>query len=265
MNTNDKVQFEQVSLEFIIENSYKNFEKSISSVKTKIFLINGFVDKDSAIKAALKRRKPQIDRRKKLSDVDENYISLLEEYAADAEEYISWVRSENGVPLYKDALVSYCTAFENCLKSIALAFFLAENELDANLSAQIIIPSEKLTRARREITKQWDEKYQGDLPKVQNFFELTILGKRAANKYSNLTDGSVSEVDWQICSAAFQLRNIIVHNLGFINKQIDLGERSFHPAWPIELDKLDDALVRNTFLKILSPFLIYILGLDLGS
>ncbi len=262
MNTNDKVQFEQVSLEFIIENSYKNFEKSISSVKTKIFLINGFVDKDSAIKAALKRRKPQIDRRKKLSDVDENYISLLDEYAADAEEYISWVRSENGVPLYKDALVSYCTAFENCLKSIALAFFLAENELDANLSAQIIIPSEKLTRARKEITNQWDERYPRDMPKVRNFFELAIRGKKAAKKFPYLAK-DISEGDWEICDGAFKLRNTLVHNLGVMKEQITVGEHSFYLRDPIELDKSHDALVRNTFLNILSPFDLNFLDLDL--
>jgi len=140
---------EQVGLQFIIDNAHEQFAKTVLSTRTKVLLIGGYVDESTALKAYLRRHRPEIDRRKKISEYDSAYLDLAEEYAQSAQEYIEWVRADAGQPIYREALVSYTTAFENCLKAIAMAFVLAEGRADAALNAQVKIPSIELSTARR--------------------------------------------------------------------------------------------------------------------
>lgn len=252
MSVQKSKQVEQVSLEFIVENAYESFAKTILSTRTKVLLIGGYIDQTSAVKAYLSKKRSSIDRRKKLNQEDESYVSMVEQYACDADEYVNWVRSEDGLPVWRDALVSYCTAFENCLKAIAVAFLLADRQFDTGLRSQVIIPSEELTRARRAISKQWSDA-DGDMPKVRNFFESGIRLKNAAKRYYGLAN-DVSEADWEICSAAFQVRNAIVHNLGFMPHSVSLGTLDLHASWSVELDQKSIAVVGKSLSKILEPF-----------
>lgn len=259
MISKSKTQVEQVSLEFIVSNAYESFAKAVLSTRTKVLLIGGYTSEANAIKSYLTRTRPQIDRRKKLNSDDDAYVSTVEAYAAYADEYIKWIRSEGGQPLLKEALVSYCTGFENCLKSIAVAFLLEERAPTPGLGAQILIPSEDLSRSRRAISKQWSE-VDGDLPKVQLFFESSIMRRRAAKWHLQYLK-EIADVDWEMCSSAFQVRNALVHNLGVMHQSVSLGNLDLHASWPIELNQQAVADVAGTFLKILRTFDPMFLGL----
>lgn len=166
-------QVEQVSLEFMIENAQETFEKTTLATRAKVILIGGFADEATAVKSFLSRKKPDLNRRKKLSPEDANYVWWIEQYAVDAKKYVDWVRSEGGVPVLNDALVSYCSAFENCLKAVGIAFLLAEQRDDKGLKAQVLVPGPELRQARKVVSWQWlntDE----EMPRVRSFFESAI-------------------------------------------------------------------------------------------
>lgn len=115
-------------------------------------------------------------------------MDAVERYASDAREYVDWVRSEDGQPVWREALVSYCTAFENCLKAIAVAFSIADSRADAGLRSRVIIPSGDLTKARRKISEFWRKADDGEFPKVRNFFESCIRSRPCAKRYSGLAE-----------------------------------------------------------------------------
>lgn len=252
MTIKKPAQVEQVSLEFIVKNAFDNFTKAVLFTRTKVLLIGGYVDQSAAMKAYLFRTRPDIDRRRKLGVEDENYVSMVESYAADADQYINWVRLEGGQPVWRDALVSYCSAFENCLKAIAVAFMLSEFQTETWPNAQVIIPSEDLTRARRKISKQWSE-VEGDMPKVRQFFEAAVRSRKAAKHFYALKN-DLSEPDWEICSTAFQVRNAIIHNLGYMHQSVSLGKLDLYASWQIELNQQAAATVADAFSRALSPF-----------
>ncbi len=261
MNQKLTKQVEQVSLEYLVENAEDAFAKTVLSTRTKVILIGGFVDEAGAVKSYMARTKPEIDRRKKLNASDSAYVGLVEEYAAAASEYVKWVRSEDGQPVLREALVSYCTAFENCLKTIAVAFLLADGRADASLNHQVLISSEDLRWARRSISKLWNEAAEGEHSKVRNFFEAAIRKKRCAESYVELAN-EVPDGDWDCCTAAFDVRNAIVHNLGVMRWTVTLGKLDLHAGWPVELNQPAVESVADALRNILAPFTLHKLGLD---
>lgn len=63
-----------------------------------------------------------------------------------------------------------------------------------------------------------------------------------------------AEKDWDVCTAAFQVRNANVHNLGVMPSTVSLGSLELHASWLIELTQTALAEVGDAFSKILEPF-----------
>ena len=81
-----------------------------------------------------------------------------------------------------------------------------------------------------------------------------------AKHYSGL-DVEVPEIDWEICSSAFQVRNAIVHNLAVMPHAVTLGKLELHAGWPVELTQMALADVNRALTRILEPFGFTLLGL----
>ena len=239
-------------MQFMVDNAYRTFESSVLSTETKVLLVGAFTDEATAVKSYLKRRRPDIDLRRKLSVEDEDYVSRVERYAASAKIYIDWVRAEGGNPIWKEAVVSYCTAFENCLKSIAVAFHLANTSNSSDLMVEVYVPSGELRNAIERITTDWNSRRLG-IKKSKAFFDEFIFGVRPPNVYQSLLNHSVDEF-WEIAVAANRVRNDIVHNLARMSTQEQLGSLLLHPNWPIELTEGSVAVVGNAFCRIMKPF-----------
>lgn len=245
---------EQIALGRLIENAYETFDKSLLSVGGRIVLWGSFTDeKELAEQYFLSKRKNHLlDRRRRLSAADVDFKEGIEWAASEAFEYIKWARDLGGQPILYESIVTYCAAFENCLKTIAVAFQLAEADGRGDLSKQIYVPGPELAKARSAINKAWDRSSQHDVPRVRGFFESEIRAKNPAKAPFKFED--VSEKDWGICGSAFKLRNAILHSMGRPSEQIQLDEDIFHPGWDIELSTRNLRTVKNGLLTPLAPF-----------
>jgi hypothetical protein len=243
---------EQVTLEFVIKEAHGQFSKTMLSTRTKVILIGGFKDEATAIKAYLARARPNVDRRKNLSDDDAQYVRAVEQYAESARKYVEWIRNDGGHAIWREALVAYCTAFENCLKAIALALYLLEQRPKEGLSSQILVPSSELSAARRIISKRWSEE-DFEIPRVRRFFEHYLTTPTSDRFFPGVTK-PIDDSIWDICSAAFQVRNALVHNLGFMPQTVQLGEVTLHASWEVELTQTALKSVAEAFDRVLQPF-----------
>ena len=254
---------EQVSLTFLVENAYNTFSNTLNSTSAKVLMLGGFSTEEDAIKAYLiaRDKKYLSDRRKKvINPDDQRLLNILDQYAMDTKNYVQWVRGQAGLPVWQEAIVTYCTAFENCLKDVAIAFFLAEKNKPAGLTTQIYVPSEELRFARNEIRNGWDNSRKDETPKVQSFFQNYVCAKNPKNSQYVLPP-NVTNQDWEICSAAFQIRNAIVHDLGRMRISVFIGDEAFHANWEADISANTIAVIKRTFQKIMSPFELDIFGL----
>ncbi len=248
----DRPTQEQVTLEFVIEQAHLQFAKTLLSTRTKVLLIGGFKDEATAVKAYLSRSRPGIDGRRKLSVEDEHHVRAVETYAVSARQYIDWIREDGGHPIWREALVGYCVAFENCLKAVALALYLLDESPDLGLSSQILVPSSRLSAARRVVSKRWQQD-EADIPRVQRFFETYLTTDQAKLFYPRISKLPPDSV-WEICASAFQVRNALVHNLGFMPQTVQLGEITLHASWQVELTQAALKSVADAFEEVLCAF-----------
>ena len=247
---------EQVSLTFLVENAYNTFSNTLKSTSAKVLMLGGFDTKENAVRAYLLAigKKHLTDQRKKIVDpADQSFLDSVGRYAMDTKDYVQWVREEGGVPVWQEAVVTYCSAFENCLKAIAIAFLLAERNKTAGLSAQIYVPGPDLRFARKEIRKAWESSFSDEIPKVQNFFHNYVCAKNPeASRYE--LPPQVTAEEWENCAAAFQIRNAIVHDLGRLSQSLSIGAESFHANWLADISATTVTVIKRTFLKIMYPF-----------
>lgn len=252
---------EQFSPEIWVERAYHDFSMAMIGTTAQLVLIGGFENEQTATKAWLKRRRPGIDRRRKLSPTDANLVEFIEDSAADTSKYVEWLRTEEGQPLYRNALVSYCEAFENCLKKIAVSFNLVECSSKIGGPAQIIVTSKDFKVARRKIETSWKQATDQDEPRVKVFFESCVRSSPPPRSYPNLSD-PISDETWDTCGAAFQIRNKVLHTFGYVDRTIYLGATTLHAGDTLELSLSDLRRVREAFDIVLSPFgLSHALGL----
>jgi hypothetical protein len=245
-----QVKFEQIALDRIITNARTNFRRTIQSTKAKILLIGSFDGKSDIVNEYIKLKRPGIDLRKKLAEDDERLRAFLTVLLPDAKTYVRWIRSSTFNPIWEESLVSYCGAFEMCLKAIAMAFYVGEKQSDG-LAYQVFMPGDELTKARRFITKEWSKEID-ELPRCQWFYERFIRDHRFAHNFRELV--SIPADSWDVCSTAFQIRNAIVHNLSVLPVTVELHGTAFHAGDRVEISFGDIRRIEGAFERVLSPF-----------
>lgn len=245
---------EQVALEHLIGNAYETFEKSLLSISGRVVLWGSFTDEKQLAERyfSSKGKTNLLDRRRKLSEADLRFKEEIEYAANEALDYVKWVRARSGQPILQESLVTYCAAFENCLKIIAVAFLLAEGGPRGGLRKQIYVPGPELKRARAAVDKAWGNSLNNEIPRVQFFFEREIRNKNPDE--SRFEFPEVSAANWSICGSAFKLRNAILHSMGRLSEQIELGEEIFHPGWDVELSARSLRVTKDAFGTVLWPF-----------
>jgi hypothetical protein len=251
---------EQVSLRLLFDNVREEFQQSLHSVAARFVLWGSFSDSFSLQNNYFeaKDKRQLIDRRRteKSLTVDELYLKdLVAEYADEADKFRNWLVYKNRQPLLNEMLISYCTAFEACLKNTALVFSLAKNN---GMDYQVFVPSPEFKKFLKEIKKNWNSR-EADSSKsrIISFFDDFI-------KIPNPLPGEFKFLDtsspqWAICAEAFKLRNAIVHQLGRPSEQLIIGNSVFSPAEPAELKAEDLELIRVAMLKTQSLFLFDLL------
>lgn len=246
---------EQVALRLLLDNAYEEFSHTLQSVGARFVLWGSFSSaKELQQHYFLAKGKKHIldaRRSKSLSQEDADLKDLVEGFAGEAEQYAAWVRKHSGQPILGEMLISYCTAFENCLKKVALVFALAEKK-KLGLDDQVFVLGEEYKKTLKFVQDQWKPAKGTGQGTAEVFFESQILNRGAIASQFKLIPMDASE--WVTCRSAFQVRNALVHQLGIPTELIEIGDESHYPASPMQLTRKEIWAVRQAFLALLRGF-----------
>lgn len=241
-------------LNHLLTNAYEEFSQSLHSIGARFVLWGSFKNAAELQQHYFlaNNKKFLLDgRRTKSLSTEEIVLKELVEYAAsEAEEFFTWARSHGRQPLIREILISYCSAFEACLKNVALVLALAKNKKQG-LQGQVFVPGDEFRRTLRDIQAKWKNLRGGDLSTAESFFESEILS--AASVASHLKFLPMTAPEWLVCRAAFQARNAVVHQLGRPTITIEIAGKPLPAGWEIELSTKQVQEVRKAFLQILWP------------
>ena len=241
---------ERLALELMIKNARISFRRALQSTKSKILFLGSFNGQSHVVNDFLRNRLPDVDLRKKLSKENESLRSRLTSFSSEAKVYAQWTRKQSFGPIWDEALISYCTAFEACLKSIAIAFKIGQNQ-SQRLKYQVLIPSSDVTKTRRIVSYEW-QKEVDDVPKCQDFYGRFIKNNLCIESFSDIEP--ITQETWDICGVAFQLRNFIIHNLSIAPSTVELGKKTFHAGSKVDLAFGDIRDIEKAFELVLKPF-----------
>lgn len=254
-------EVEQLVLSRLLDIAYEDFQQSLLSASGHAVLWRSFSSvEDLTRNYLLTNGKSHLaDRRKTERSWTEDERQLLTRVRAaakDATIYLKWaVNEEGGQPILRNGLVSYCVAFENCLKAVALVFSLADGRTEG-LSKQVFVPSRKFARALNSVGESWKEAGRFHRPsfRAKKFFEnFLVVRNPDESRYHFDLVSERAQVNWKNCEAAFELRNAIVHQLARPSEQVELGERKFFANEKIEVTVGDLAIMSNSMKIILYP------------
>ena len=246
---------EQVALSHLLDNAYIEFKQSVHSAGARFVLWGSFKDAADLQKNYLsaKEKKQLSDARRNAKSLSENEVLLkaaVEAAAIEAEEYRSWARQHSAQPILREMLVSYCSAFEACLKNVALVFSLANIKVQS-LERQVFVPSDQFRKTLSDVKDKWRASGDADRSRAECFFSKHIAGCNPDLKRFSFLPSDAHE--WRTCHAAFLARNAIVHQLGRPSVQIVLADEVIHPGWEIDLSLKQLQAVKDAFHTILNP------------
>lgn len=255
MVSEDKPRVEQVALSHVLDNAYEEFEFSVQSVSARFVLWGSFRDaadlQFNYFEA--KDKKHLLDGRRTAKSLRAEELTLKEDVefaAAEAEKYVAWVRKHGGQPILREMLVSYCTAFENCLKNVALVFALA-NKKTQGLNGQVFIPGDQYRNALHDIRDRWRAAGSADRSRAEQFFESEIQRVNVdSDRFKFLP---INSPEWDVCRAAYQARNALVHQLGRPSETIEIDGSPLPAGWEIQLTPKHLLAVQQAFKTILWP------------
>ena len=222
-----------------------------------------------------------LDQRRHLSESEKDRLENARASAQQAFEYLLWARGESGDPMLRDIVVGYCTAFENALKSVALAFEVAH--FHERQKGTVFIPAQDFSSLRRRVQKAW--KNCSNFPDgstAEQFFKAEILAKNPQPKrwvFKSVDDEgpppvvssgagpglkykidaiqwlrkNSSKANWLTVGTAFKIRHKIVHQNGYIDERLEIADKSLFEGDDIQLDAAIVRRVHAAFLSLMDP------------
>ena len=251
----DKPSVEQVALSHLLDNAYEEFQLSVHSASARLVLWGSFSDAaDLRLNYfAAKDKKHLLDGRRSAKSLGTEELALKEVVelgAAEAEEYVAWARKHGGQPIFREMLISYCTAFENCLKNVALVFALA-NKKAQGLGGQVFVPGDQFRNALHDIQARWRAAGSTERSRAEQFFDVEIVRVNVDPARFNFLPMNAPE--WCACRAAYQVRNALVHQLGRPTETVEIDGTPLPAGWEIQLSQKQLFAVQRAFKKILWP------------
>jgi hypothetical protein len=246
---------EQVALSRLLDIAWGDFDKSLLSAGARFVLWRSFSSKEALIANHLSARGKSnlLDGRrteKSRTDEENNLIAAVDDAASEAIAYLDWARNHGGgQPILRESLVSYCFAFEGCLKNVAVAFALAETRPD-KLKGIAFVPDEEFKNVLKKVKLDWKNCGASGKFRARVFFDEFIF-KRNPDIHRYPFYERTSDEDWEVCQAAFDLRNAIVHQMSRPTEQINLAGTIFDPHCEIELKMTHLRAARISMKKLL--------------
>lgn len=245
---------EQIAIERLLDNAYEIFDQQLLSISGSVVLWGSVGSSEELRDRYLsnKGKKTLLDRRHRLTADEELEWIDFDNAARDAWNYLQWAKKHLGQPIARQSLIAYFTAFENCLKSIAIAFSVTSSAQAKRVDGQFFVPLSILNEARRRIGKQWSSKEYRDGPKGKLFFENEIVRKNPFP--SHYVFRPLDEDVWNRIGVVYKVRNAIVHSMRLAQEQFDFDGRSLYAGDEIEVQARALRAIAVDFRKVLDPF-----------
>lgn len=247
---------EQLTVQRLFDIARDEFNQAIKSASVELILWRSFETAEELQRNYLRKRtekKHLSDKRKRVSDVDQNYLELLEIHCSSAIEYQSWLEENDRQPLFQEVIVRYCTALENFLKKIAVGLEFANKKPSKGLEGLLFIPSPDFNSVRIRVFDNWN-KYSDEQNRPKDFFQKFIINKISGDW--SIDFRLISEEDWLSIKAAFEIRNAIVHQFGILRRRVQIfndGDQYFESE-KIEIPVRDVERLRGILEKFSNPF-----------
>lgn len=255
---------EQVPIMRLIENAWAEFDMRLLSIGALYVVWSSLTTSEDLVARyfATKGEAPLLDRQKSLSAMERDRYECIERRAKDAIRYREWARQNEGQPILRDALVSYCVAFESTLKAVATAFEYAR--IDGGANEQAYLQPEVHRRVVRDVERSWRNisERRATESTAKAFFRTEVFAKNPNERRWAFNDadsekyaegGSSPRQYWNVASEAFVLRNAIVHANGRLTQRVEIGKEQFYEREDIRLTFMTLDAVHTALRVILYP------------
>ena len=269
MPSNQPDQTEQISAERLIERAWAEFNRKTLSYRALFILWGGFASAEELTQRyfVAKDRTELLDKRRRLSSDETEQLEGVRFLAQEVVEYRDWVRSEGGSPMLQDAVVAYCAAFENALKTVVLAFRVAA-ACNGNTRASFV-SADKLVQLRGEVRRSWSDAAKTAVGSgrctAEHFFVKEVLARNPSLERwpfkppddegsPRLAKYNISPKDyWLVVAEAFKLRNKILHQNGYLDEQVEIAEQVMYAGQDLQLNTRVVQKVHDAFAGLLYP------------
>lgn len=248
---------EQMGLNHLLEIAWNEFENSLLSAGAR-FVLWGSFSTEGALAASYLKAKGKsklIDgRRTEQSRTSEenDLVEAVNAAAHDINTYVDWARNHGGgQPILREALVSYCVAFESFLKNVALIFALAKSRPNG-LDGVAFVPDDEFKKTLKQVKDGWKMSNDSGQFRARVFFTKYLNDSNPSPKRF-LFDVEKDKDAWGDCQAAFDLRNAIVHQMARPSEQVTLAATVFKIHHEIELTPKHLSVVGKSMKRVLSP------------
>jgi hypothetical protein len=248
---------EQMGLNHLLEIAWDEFDKSLLSAGSRFVLWGSFSTEGvlAASYLAAKGKSKLIDGRrteKSRTSEENDLVEAVNIAAHDISTYVGWARNHGGgQPILREALVSYCVAFEAVLKNVALIFALAKSRPNG-LDGVAFVPDNEFKRTLKLVKDGWKASNVSGQFRAKVFFTKFLNdGNPSPNRF--LFDAEQDNDAWGDCWAAFDLRNAIVHQMARPSEQVTLAGTFFEIHREIELTPKHLRVVGESMRRVLSP------------
>lgn len=248
---------EQMALSHLLDVAWDEFDKSLLSAGAR-FVLWGSVSSEEALATSYlvsKGKSKLTDGRrteKSRTSEENDLVDAVNSAANDICTYVKWAKNHGGgQPILRDALVSYCVAFETCLKNVAVAFTLA-NARPNGLDGVAFIPDDEFKKTLKLVKDGWKSSNISGQFRAKVFFtRFLVEGNPTPTRFS-FGDAPNDEA-WNDCCAAFDLRNAIVHQMARPSEQLNIANTVFDTHREIELTAKHLRVVGDAMRTVLSP------------
>lgn len=217
---------ESISPLLALHGASERLDAEMLSAGALVVLWAAAADERALVDGFLRQKGPGwcelMDRRRKLTQEQQDRLEMVDAYAAEASEFYKRVKDEEWQPVLRDVLIRYCTAFEHFLKSVALTLRVCDGDLDR----QVFPRTHEIERKRAAVRTEWDNSRSSGLA---SFFERSVLAYWPTSIEDALRSRDVrtSLAHCPSMDAAFGIRNALVHNGGKIRMNLELGSFRF--------------------------------------
>ncbi len=252
-----KSPVEQIAVDLLVDRAVDDLRMCLNGLLFKLFAVHALEDGGNELlmrRFARSRGYETLPSRTQ----DPDFREALDELDIAATDYCEWAKRENCRPLYRENIVTACSALEACLKEIAVAVALEFKVAVSRQHTQVFVTAEKLSSEIESIEKAWSKikgKSSGALGRICEFAKKYLYAEHVIFPANYKMPDLVPESRIvRVCDNANALRNALVHNLGYPRREITIGDEKFAANVPAEPTYITLKNITDVFMELVRPY-----------